>query len=542
MLEFLVHNTVFALFLLLSIAIGLGSLSWRGISFGMTAVLFVALVFGHFGVKIPKEVTELGLALFVYAIGLQAGPGFFKALKENGKNLALLCAIGTIISGLATIIAAKLFTIPADIATGLFAGSNTNTPILAAATEFASKLGFNPTNISVGYGVAYPFSIIIVVLSLQILPSIFKKRATIAEEEFYKQQKRKPLLIKHFRVINPACFGKKAIDIHPHDFGKVNISRVLRNGKFIPATANTRFQENDIVTAVGFSDSINRIGLIFGKEEEIPLEDEAYNVIGNDINVFSSKFIGKTLKELRIWETYNVVLTRIKKNEYELFPHGSYELEYGDIIHAVGHREDIAKFTRVVSDVDAKTNETNFLSFFLGLAAGILIGLLPFSIFGLEMKLGMSTGVFFVSLIIGYYGKIGSLKIYIPHAASNLSRDLGLMLFLAGAGTSAGATLLHVIQSQGANIFFATIMISLLTISIPLTVMLLYRKIDFYSALGTFGGFMADLSALIAAKNKINIDIAMLSYATSYPFALIFKVIFVQLLMIILEYITRISL
>lgn len=538
MLGFVVHNTIFALFLLLFISIGLGSLTFRGISFGMTTVLFVALIFGHYGVKIPQELTNLGLALFVYSIGLQAGPGFFKALKEHGKHIAFICAIGTIISGLATMLIAKIFHMPADIATGLFAGSNTNTPILATAVELAGKLGLNPSHISVGYGVAYPFTIIIVVLIMQVMPIIFKKKASIAEEAWLQQQKRKPLYIKHFRVINPACFGKKTIDIHPHGFGKVNISRIFREGKFIPATINTELKKNDIVTVVGLADSVNRIGLTFGKEEEIPLTDDEYKVVANDIHIFSSEFIGKTLEELKIWETYNIVLTRIKKNGYDVFPNGAYELEYGDTIHAVGRREDIAKFAKIASKIDAKTNETNFISFFLGLSLGILIGLLPFNFLGTQLTLGMSTGVFIVSLVIGYQGKIGKFKIYLPEAASNLSRDLGLMLFLAGAGTSAGANIVQVVQTQGVNIFFAAISLSLLTTLITFIIMLLSINMDFYSILGTFGGFMSDLSALIAAKNKINITIAMVSYAIIYPFSLIFKIIFVELLMILLRYIT----
>jgi putative transport protein len=355
------------------------------------------------------------------------------------------------------------------------------------------------------------------------------------------QKGNEPLIIKYFKVINPACFGKKAVDLYDLDFGTVEVSRILRHGKAIPKTVHTTFLENDIVTLVGLPDSVEKLGLLFGEEEKKEHPLNGGGVVDGRINVFSSNFIGKTLDDLDVWKKYDVVITRILKNGYEIFPQGSYELEYGDVIIAVGSHESVNNFTKIVSDVDRKTNETNFLPFFLGLAAGIFIGALPINLFGLQITLGMSTGAFFVSLLIGHYGRIGKLKIYIPKAASNLTRDLGLMLFLAGAGTAAGSNLVEVLQQQGANILFGMVTVSLITIFTPLIIMLLYKKVDFYSTMGTFSGYMSDLSALIAAKHKVDLNIAMTSFATIYPFSLILKILFVQLLIILLQFVTTVS-
>jgi putative transport protein len=538
MLEFVSSHTVFALFLLLTTGIALGSFSWRGISFGTSTVLLVAIVFGHFGIKIPQEITDLGLVLFVYAIGLQVGPGFFKAFKEQGKILVIFCTIGLILSLLITIVIAQLFKIPADIATGIFAGSNTSTPALAAAIELASKMGFNPSNISVGYGITYPFSVISVVLIIQILPLLLKNKVAQAEKEWIALQKNKMrLVIKHFRIENLNCFGKKIEDIHPHHYGKVNISRIYRDNKFIAATVDTSLEKNDIVTVVGLTEDVQKIRLLFGKEEHIDLDD--YEIIGQDVNIFSSKFIGKTIKELEIWEKYNVIITRIKKQDYDLPPTSSYELEYGDIIHIVGNRENVDHVLTIASDIDSQTNETNFLPFLIGLTIGIFIGLLPIKISdGVEIKIGMATGAFLVSLVIGYFGKIGSLKIYVPQAASNLSRDLGLMLFLAGVGTVAGSNFVRVFQSQGAILFLAGVIITSITILVPLLSMIYYKKFNFYSIVGTLGGFMTNLPAIIAARKKTNTNLAMLGYATIYPFALILKIFFIEILMLLLQLIS----
>lgn len=540
-IEFITQNAVFALFLIIAIGLAIGSLSWRGISLGTTAVLLVALVFGHFGVKIPKEVTDLGLVIFVYAIGLQVGPGFFKAFREQGKILVIFCTLGLIISAGTTLLVARFFDIPPDIATGLFAGSVTSTPALAAAIEQASKMGFNAGNISVGYGIAYPYSIVAVVLAIQILPMLLRKRFQHAEQEWLKMQKMKMrLVIKHFRVDNPSIFGKTIDDIDPHEFGKVNLSRIYRHDKFIAIKVDTVLEKGDIITVVGLADDVQRISMLFGKEEQILLDD--YEIIGHDVNVFSSKFIGKTIKELQIWEVYNVVITRIKKQDYDLTPMGPYELEYGDIIHVVGNKSDVDHFAKLVSDVDSQTNETKVLPFILGLTIGILIGLLPVRLSDtVEIKLGMATGAFLVSLVIGYFRKIGPLKIYVPVAASNLSRDLGLILFLTGVGTNAGSRFIEVIQEQGANLFIAGVIVTTVTIIVPLLSMIYYEKFNFFSIIGTISGFMTNLPALIAARKTTNPNIAMLSYATIYPYAMILKILFIQLLMILLQYVATLQ-
>lgn len=534
MVELISENTLFALFLLLALGTAIGSFSWRGISLGSSAVLLVALVFGHFGILIPPEVRDFGLVLFVYSIGLQVGPRFFKAAREQGGRLLVFCSLSLSLSLVVTVVSAQIFHIPADVATGVFSGSLTSTPALAAAVEFAEKIGFDAGNISVGYGIAYPISLILMVLLLQTLPVLVRPlldrvNARSAERRQYVER----LVIRHFRVENPACVGKTIEELHIHTYGTVNISRLYRAGSFLAASRRTALVHGDIVTVVGSAHEVERVGLLFGSEEQLVLTDT--EITTRDVHVLASTCIGKTIRDLRIWEEYDVVITRIKKPEYDLPAVGSYELEHGDVLHVVGAKEDVDRFAAFASTMDEKAEETNFLPYVLGLTVGILIGLVPITLYGgIEIKLGMATGAFLVSLVIGYFGKIGSLKVYVPQAAFNVTRDLGLMLFLAGVGTNAGARIVDVVLTQGASLVLGIVLTTLVAILIPLAVLLLVPFFTFSSVQGALSGYMTNLPALLSARAKMNFSLAMLEYATFYPYALILKIMLIQVLMVVL--------
>ena len=313
------------------------------------------------------KLTDLGLTLFVYAIGLQAGPGFFKTLKEQGKVFVVISFTSLVVALSTTIAVSRLFTIPPDITTGLFAGGLTNTPALAAALELAGKLGLNTSNISVGYGIAYPFSVVCVVLIIQLLPKILK-------EDSPKQNKNGT---SNTHLITPYCFANTSVlkipivlekqllnSIHMH-LEKSIFPAFFEIARLLLPNQISNSQKNDIITVIGLPEDIEKGFLVFGKEEDILLIDSG--ITGRDVNVFSSKFIGQQIKALHVWRDYNIVISRIKKHGDEIAPMGTYELEYGDILHIVGNTSDIDQFSKLISDLDDKTQEITFLPFYSGL-------------------------------------------------------------------------------------------------------------------------------------------------------------------------------
>ncbi len=535
---FIIENSLLAMCVIILIGTVLGSIKLKGISLGTSGILLVALVFGHYGVHIPKELSDFGLILFVYAVGLQAGPKFFSIFRRNGIQLMSLALMLTGLGFIFTLLLAYYLHIPTDLATGMFAGSITNTPALAAAIDFIAQTGGgNASNISAGYGIAYPFSMIGITLLIQFLPRILKTNIKKEDETWStKQELLYPrLTVKHYQVTNPNCFGKTLESINPHAIVPVNVSRIHRDGEVLAAHTDMVLQKDDIVTVVGKETDLKQMELIFGHESKASIDDT--HVINADIELFSPKLANKTLRSLMIYEKYHVVVTRIRRQELEIAPDGNITLETGDILKVVGEREDIEAFTKKFGVIDAHAHETNFIPYFIGLVLGLALGSIPFHFLGISIKLGLAGGVFIISLIISRIKRMGSLSVYVPRAAINLSRELGLMIFLSGAGTSAGAHFVQVLQQNGISIFLSGMFITTASVCISMIIIVFVAKMNTASLAGALSAMMTNPPAFASARKLSKTDQPTTVYASIYPIALIVKVIAIQLLLQVLQFI-----
>ncbi|MFH1524512.1 MAG: aspartate:alanine exchanger family transporter [Chloroflexota bacterium] len=533
----LFSDHMLVLFVILALGALLGNISWRGISLGTAGVLFVALVFGHFGLSVPKVVMDLGLLLFVYAVGLQAGPRFFRMFRKQGLRYVAIGVAVALTGAVVTLGLAYVLKLPDDLAAGLYTGALTCTPALAAAMDvFSSVIPNLNAAVSVGYGIAYPFSMIGIVLLVQFLPKLLKRDMQIEEKDWLAEnQKELPsLMVKQFQITNPNMDGKSLREMNPHRLAHINITRVRRDNQIMMATPNFVLHQGDVVMAVGSQSEMEKIKLVLGEEIETPMDMNS-NIATQDLEMTSTKFVGKTLAELGFWKHYGVVITRIRRQGLEISPIGSVMLEYGDGLHVVGERLEVQEFVKKAGGDTRKAQETNMLSYLVGLVLGIGLGLIPFRLAsGVEVKLGIAGGAFLVSLLIGHFGRIGSLRLYVPVAAKNLTRELGLMLFLAGAGTTAGAQLVQVIQTQGWSLFLAGATITILSAAVGLLLTLKFFKMATLASLGALTAAMTNPPGLSAANNQTTTDLATLAYASVYPAALIFKILFAQILVTLL--------
>jgi putative transport protein len=285
---------------------------------------------------------------------------------------------------------------------------------------------------------------------------------------------------------------------------------------------------------VGPHPEMEKIKLVLGEETEVPMDMNS-SIATQDFELNSSAFAGKTLAELGIWENYGVVISRVRRQGMEISPVGTVMLEMGDGLHVVGDRMDVQEFVKQAGGDTRKAGETNMLPYLLGLMLGIGLGLIPFRLVsGVELKLGIAGGAFLVSLLLGHFGRIGSLRLVVPAAARNLTRELGLMLFLAGAGTTAGAQFVQVIQKQGWSLLLAGALVTLLSLGVGLLLTLKVFKLETLGSLGALTAAMTNPPGLSAANNQTLTDQATLAYASVYPAALIFKILFAQLLVTLL--------
>lgn len=529
---------MFVLFAILTLGAWLGHLSWRGISLGAAGVLFAALVFGHYGKSVPKEVMDFGLLLFVYSVGLSAGPSFFRTFRKRGMQFVVIALVIVGTGALLTGLLAWLLKLPPALAVGLYTGALTCTPALAAALDALSRaLPDSAALVSVGYGVAYPFSMIGIVLLIQLLPKLLK-RSIKTEEAHYLAEKAietPGLQARQFRVTNPNIDGMTVAQINPRRLAQVNISRVKQGGQVRAAMPETALRLGDVVMAVGTDESLEKLRLLIGEETDERMDFNA-SVVSVDVEVLEESLTGKTLAQMKVWEQFTVVITRIRRQGLEIMPHGNVTLERGDGIRVVGEKNAVEAFARLAQGSPRKAMETSMVPYLSGLLVGVLVGLIPVPLGqGMSVKLGMAGGVFITSLLIGHFGKIGPFRLYVPPAAKNLTRELGLMLFLAGAGTKAGAHLLDVLAGQGWVLLLTGAAITSLSALAGLVVMVKGYNLNLLSAMGALTASMTNPPALAAANNQTETDLPSIAYASAYPVALIFKILLAQALVEVLR-------
>jgi putative transport protein len=526
------------LFAILAVGTWLGGLSLRGVSLGSAGVLFTALVFGHFGLSVPEAVMELGLLLFVYAVGLQAGPRFFRTFRRHGIRFVVIALAVSGSGALATIALQRLLKLPFDLAAGLYTGSLTCTPALAAAIDAAGRLSSTASAqssaapISVGYGIAYPFGMIGVVLLVQLLPRLLQRRLDQEEGQWQaeKESETPSLQARQFRVTNPNCDGRKVSEVNPQRMIQANISRIKHADRVFAATPERTLHLGDVVMVVGVAEELEKMRFLLGEETQERMDVNA-DVLSIDVEVTEGSLTGKKLSEMRVWEQYTIVITRIRRQGLEIAPSGNVTLEMGDNIRVVGDKQAVESFVSLVHGHPRRAEETNMLPFLAGLLLGILIGSIPVNLSnGLQVRLGSAGGAFLVSLIVGHFGGLGPLRLYVPAAAKNISRELGLMLFLAGAGVKAGAHFVEILSQQGLPLLIAGALVTLISAAAGLALMHYFYHMNLLATMGALTACMTNPPGLDAVNTRTDSDLPALSYASVYPVALIFKILLAQLL------------
>lgn len=535
-LKALLSNPVGAAFAIILLGELLGRLSLKRVSLGTSGVLFVALAFGHFGLVKPdatKVLGDFGVVLFVYAIGLQAGPRFVRTVRSKGAT-PLVVGLVTVVGG--AVIAGLLgraLGLDGALTVGLFAGALTSTPALAAATEAASG---SAAAVSVAYGVAYPFGVVGVVLFAQLVPRWLARRPTPNNRQ-PDLPPAEPIHQRCYLVQNPACLGKRLSALHLHELASVNISRVMRGAQVLPSGSDVQLEAGDVVMAVGVGRELDRLALVIGPPVPVEVEmRQVPNVVARDIYVSEPAFAGRRLRELHVRSKFNVVITRVRREGMEFVPRGDFVVEIGDQVRAVGYEPDVVAFERAAGIHERRLHETGIPEFAFGLVLGLLLGLVPIPVPGVgTIRLGLAGGPLFVGLLLGHYGRIGRLRVHVPMAGRYLMRELGLMLFLVGAGTAAGAELVPVLRTQGAALVLVAVVTGVLATAIGFVTSYWVFRQSAASTMGLTCGAMTSTPGLGAAGSQFESDVPALSYAAVYPLALVAMTVVAQVMMTVLR-------
>jgi len=528
----LLDNPIFLALLIIILGELLGKIRVWGISLGPAAIIFVALAFGHFGHTLPHGIQTIGLAIFIYAVGLQAGPGFASSFRSHGLAMAAtvvgMAATGTLVTWLCC----RLFGFDAGTGAGLLAGAMTSTPSLAAAVEVVG-IGKAPA----AYGLTYGFGVVGVAVFIRLLPRLLHRDIAAEEATLGSELAaiHPPITFHHVEVSNPNLFGKKLSEILLKNIVPVTITRLLRRGATEPELVggDTELQEGDHLRVVGRPADLEKVELFIGRK--VAGEIAFDRVLTKKSIVVSKRHIaGTTLGYFNLREAFNVQVARITRSGIDLPAQAHTRLHLGDVLHAVGDERSLRNVSRMLGNDLKAAWEINLLPILVGLLAGFLLGqvTVPLPLIG-HFTLGTTGGTLIVGLLLGARYQTGPLIWDIPDAGNRLIRDLGLALFLAAVGTSAGVSFTDTLHSQGLPLLFSGVLVTLLPVAAGALLGFYLFRVRFLRLLGTLVGGMTSASGLTSAQMLSSTAYAPAAYATVYPVALLGKILAVKLLLLI---------
>jgi putative transport protein len=514
---------------IVSVGYLLGHIKIKGFRLESSAILFIALAAGHYGMEVPELFKFFGLSLFIYSIGLQAGPKVSMLFKKEGKELNILAFSIVTIGAFLTALGVLIFGFSKEISVGIFAGALTSTPGLASAYE-ATQSGTT----SIGYGIAYPIGVIGVILFIKFLPLILGKDIKKEEEKENKrlQKDQVPVINRLIEISNPNVFGKSIRTINLSAITGCVISRLLRNNSVEVPRGNTVLEKGDIVRVVGAEDKVAGAVMLLGhsSETKIPRSelDMARFVVTNP------KLVGKKIKELKVRMKYEANITRVGRSGIDIPASPDFKIQWGDRISVVAEHHWLDDLKKYFGDDIKKANEASVFSVFLGITIGILIGMIPFSIGKiLSFKMGITGGILLSGLVLGNRGRLGPVVWRVPFNILNFIRELGLVLFLSAVGSQAGKHLLEIIQTNGILLFLW----AALVMAIPmLLILLLSTKIfnlNILQLLGLVPGGMTSTPGFATASSITLSQTPSTIYATVYPVAMLAMILWTKILILI---------
>ena len=541
-----VAHSLLVLSLVVSAGLAFGGLKVRGVSLGVGGVLFAGILVGHFGLTVEAAtmdfVREFGLVLFVWAIGLQVGPGFFSSIRKQGLSLNLL-AVGIVLFGtLVAVLVSWWAGLGIPAAVGLLSGAVTNTPSLGAAQQALKDAATAPADaaelLGLGYAVAYPFGIVGILVTMHLVEKLFSIDPEKERRIFERVHRAAavPIVTRDYEVSNPNLAGQTVEELLELTGRGVVVTRVYREGTQQLAAAGIPLAVGDILHAVGTEKRLDGFRVIVGKESDLALPAMPSRISYRPVVVTQKDVVGRELDELELDDAYGVIVTRVIRSGVEFTPAKGLRLAFGDRLIVVGEAAAIEQAARELGDSSEELEKPQVIPVFIGIALGIVAGSWPIGIPGVPapVKLGLAGGPLLVAILLARLGKVGPFLVYMPNAAKTLLREFGIALFLACVGLKAGEKLIPVLASSRGLLWVALgAAITILPLVVAGIVARAAMKLDFVTICGVLSGSMTDPPALAYASQRFGSDSPSIAYATVYPLTMLLRVVVAQLFVLI---------
>ncbi|HPR73013.1 MAG TPA: putative transporter [Bacteroidales bacterium] len=538
-----VAHTILIYCIVISLGVMLGRIKIRGVSFGITFVLFAGIALGHFGFSADEKVVEFikdfGLILFVYSIGLQVGPGFFSSFRRGGLTLNML-AMTVVFLGAVTTLAIHYITgTSLYMLVGVMSGAVTNTPGLGAAQQALEQIWITPDipEISLGYAVAYPFGVLGIILTMIIIRVLFKVN-TKEELDSYNKDKypeeKMPDTIS-IMVTNRDLCGVAIRDIPLITGHSFVISRVLHNGELMVAGPDTIVHEKDIILVVAARAIIPEIISRAGVKSNLDLTALSGKLVSRRILVSNKNVFGKSLGSLKLRTRYHINITRVYRSGIEFLGSPEIRLQPGDRLTIVGDEGSIEKVTNELGDSVRRLDEPNLIPIFIGILLGVLLGSIPFKIPGVihPVKLGLAGGPLIVAILLSRYGYRLQLVSYTTPSANYMIREMGIVLFLASVGITAGEKFIPSLLTGDGFIWMAygAVITLFPVLTVGLAGRFFFRR-NYLEMCGMLAGSTTDPPALAFANTITDSEAPAIAYATVYPLVMFLRIFLAQLMIV----------
>ena len=538
-------QAVVVLSLISAIGLGLGKIHVCGISLGVTFVFFAGILAGHFGLSIDPQMLNyaesFGLIIFVYALGLQVGPGFFSSFRKGGVTLNMLAIAVVILGTFLTVVCSYTTGVSLPNMVGILCGATTNTPALGAAQQTLKQMGLESSTPALGCAVAYPLGVIGVILAVLFIRKLLVRREDLEVKEKDDANK---TYIAAFQVHNPAIFNKSIKDIAHMSYPKFVISRLWRDGNVSIPTSEKIIKEGDRLLVVTSEKDALALTVLFGEQENTDWNKEDIDWNAIDSQLISQRIVvtrpelnGKKLGALRLRNHYGINISRVYRSGVQLLATPELTLLLGDRLTVVGEAAAIQNVEKVLGNAVKSLKEPNLVAVFVGIILGLALGAVPFSIPGIStpIRLGLAGGPIIVGVLIGTFGPRLHMITYTTRSANLMLRALGLSLYLACLGLDAGAHFFDtVFRPEG--LLWIGLGFGLTLVPTVLVGFFAFKimKIDFGSVSGMLCGSMANPMALNYANDTIPGDNPSVAYATVYPLSMFLRVIIAQVLLMFL--------
>ena len=526
-----------------AVGVYLGKIKFFGVSLGVTFVFFAGILAGHLGIEVNKDMLNFaqnfGLILFVYALGLQVGPGFFSSLKKGGVELNMMGLAVIVIGILCTLIFHWTSGISIPTMVGLLSGAVTNTPALGAAQQALIQMRPGETkavtDMALACAVTYPLGVVGVILAIIVLRAMFAKKM----ENSHKEQD-STTFVAEFQVLNPSIYNKSIQEVMRLTEKHFVISRVWHEGKVCIPTSETLLREKDHLLVISIKSDVEYIKTLFGEQEnkDWNKEDIDWNAIDSQlisrrIVVTRDRINGVKLGSLRLRNLYGINITRVNRAGIDLLASKNLRLQIGDRLTIVGEANSVNNVGKILGNEMKRLDNPNLLAIFVGLTLGVLIGAIPIFLPGMDtpIKLGVAGGPIIVGILMGAFGPRIHLTTYTTQSANLMMRQFGIVIYLAGLGIDSGAHFFEtVFRAEGLMWIGVGFLLTIIPVLIVGIIASQFFKLDYAHNVGMLCGSMANPMALNYANTTVEGDEPSVSYATVYPLSMFIRVISAQLL------------